>query len=184
MTNDISTAQLEANQQNSKLGGVKTQEGKDTVRFNARKHGILSNLISDYEESIYKHYLDQLFDELQPATSLEEILVERIAIYYLRLFRVGKAEKEYILTRLNPTFEEKICDLSAGDEGYKPVLKHENIERLFAIYFRYETGIENRLYKTMHELERLQRMRRGETVHAPVAVDVQHENGFVSQNEL
>ena len=50
-------------------------------------------------------------------------------------------------------------------------------------YHRYEAGIENRLYKAMHELERVQRMRRGEAVSAPLTVDVQHENGFVSQND-
>lgn len=178
----MSERQLIANRKNAKLGGVKTEEGKNIVRFNARKHGILSNLISDYEENIYADYFDKLFDELQPATSLEEILVERIAIYYLRLFRVGKAEKEYILARLNPTFEEKICDISVGNEGYKPVLRHEHIERLFATYSRYEGGLENRLYKAMHELERLQRMRRGENIPSPLTVEVNQGNGFVSQN--
>jgi len=102
MTCSTSPQQIAANQENAKLGGVKTALGKSVVRFNARKHGILSNLISEYEKGIYDHYLNQLFEELQPATSLEEILVERIALYYLRLFRVGKAEKEYVMTCLDP----------------------------------------------------------------------------------
>lgn len=93
MTTEPSLKQLAANRENGKLGGVKTERGKSIVRFNARKHGILSNLISDYEKGIYDHYLDQLFEELQPATSLEEILVERIALYYLRLYRSGKRKR-------------------------------------------------------------------------------------------
>ena len=184
MTNDTSPKQRTANERNAKLGGVKTERGKAIVRFNARKHGILSSLISDYEKGIYDHYLNQLFEELQPATSLEEILVERIALYYLRLYRAGKAEKEYILTRLDPTDFESIGDMdSLSSKGYKATLKYEHIERLYVVYSRYETGIENRLYKAMHELERLQRMRMGESVFAPLAVDVQTENGFVSQND-
>ncbi|OGJ55028.1 hypothetical protein A3D11_02240 [Candidatus Peribacteria bacterium RIFCSPHIGHO2_02_FULL_49_16] len=181
MTNNISPAQLEANRENAKLGGVKTERGKASIRFNARKHGILSNLISDYEKGVYEHYLNQVFEELRPETALEEILVERIAIYYLRLYRAGKAEKEYILSRLNPG-EFDLDAVMESDKGYKPVLKFEYVERLYGVYNRYETSIENRLYKAMHELERIQRMRKGEVITAPLAVDVQHENGFVSQN--
>lgn len=47
---------------------------------------------------------------------------------------------------------------------------------------RYETTIENRLYKTLHELERIQRMRRGEIIAAPVLLDIQSTSEFVSQN--
>jgi len=181
MTN-ASPAQLVANRENAKRGGVKTERGKAVVRFNARKHGILSNLISDYEKGIYDHYLDQLFEELQPATTIEEMLVERIALFYLRLYRAGKAEKEYVMSCLDPS-DDGLGFLQLGKQGYKPVVQPEHVERLGSVYHRYETNIENRLYKAMHELERLQRMRKGENVHAPMVLDVQHENGFVSQNE-
>jgi len=182
MTNDISPKQHAANKENAKLGGVKTERGKAIVRFNARKHGILSNLISEYEKDIYHHYLDQLFQELRPVTSLEEILVERIAIYYLRLFRAGKAEKEYVMSCLDPT-EDGITLTPLGRIGYKPVVQREHIEHLGRVYHRYESSIENRLYKAMHELERLQRIRKGEDVHAPILLELQNENGFVSQND-
>ena len=61
-------------------------------------------------------------------------------------------------------------------------MQHEDVEPLSSVYPRYQTTIENRLYKAMHELERLQRMRKGEHVASPVAVDVAHDGGFVSQN--
>jgi len=38
--------QLIANQSNAKLGGVKTEEGKEKVRLNAVKHGLLSKSLS------------------------------------------------------------------------------------------------------------------------------------------
>lgn len=38
----ISQKQLEANRQNAKLGGVKTEGGKAVSKLNALKHGLLS----------------------------------------------------------------------------------------------------------------------------------------------
>jgi hypothetical protein len=40
------------------------------------------------------------------------------------------------------------------------------------ILSRYETTIERQLYKAIHELERLQRVRRGENTLAPLAIEV------------
>ena len=37
---------------------------------------------------------------------------------------------------------------------------------------RYETALENKLFRVMHELERLQRMRQGERLPAPAVADV------------
>lgn len=37
---------------------------------------------------------------------------------------------------------------------------------------RYETTLERQLYRAMHQLERLQRMRKGEFVPAPVTMEV------------
>ena len=38
----ISKKQLEANKKNAPKGGVKTQEGKAIVKYNALKHGLLA----------------------------------------------------------------------------------------------------------------------------------------------
>ncbi len=43
---------------------------------------------------------------------------------------------------------------------------------LVSIFQRYESAGALRLFRTLHELERLQRMRRGEHLSAPAAVDV------------
>ena len=181
--NNVTAKQVVANQKNAKLGGVKSQKGKEIVRFNARKHGILSNLITDYEENIYKYFLDQLFEEYKPIGFMEEMLVERIAICYLRLFRAGKAEKEFMLSRLNPgefKDELEIPDFTTCiKKPYKAIIKEDDLEKFSSTYLRYEISLENRLYKAIHELERVQRVRKGENVLAPIAVEV---NGFVSQN--
>ena len=52
----ISDKQLNANKNNAKFGGVKTEEGKKVIRHNAFKHGLTSSSIisklSLYEESL------------------------------------------------------------------------------------------------------------------------------------
>lgn len=155
-----------ANKANALKSGVKTDKGKSKIRFNARKHGILGKLITDYEENIYQFYLDQVFEEYEPKTFIEEMLVERIALSYLRLFRAGKAEQEFITYKLN--FET----LNLGLGGKECQINDSAIEYLYKIYMRYENRIENRMYKAIHELERQQRRRKGEYVEAPLSVDI------------
>jgi hypothetical protein len=47
-----------------------------------------------------------------------------------------------------------------------------SVQPLVFLYQRYITAIEQQLYRALHELERLQRMRQGERLPAPAAVDV------------
>ena len=187
MTTETSPKQLAANRQNGKLGGVKTERGKTSMRFNARQHGILATLLTEYEEKELEGYLQQVYDFYEPKTYMEYVLVERIAVSYLRLHRVSKAEAEFMRLKLEPRIVRPMIALMELDEvvreGYKPTMQPEDVEHLGRTYLRYEIAIENRLYKAMHELERLQRMRNGEDVHAPMVLDVQNENGFVSQND-
>lgn len=187
MTPDTSKARVAANKENAKHGGVKTERGKAVVRFNARRHGILATLLTKYEEKDLEDYLQQFYNHYDPQTHMECVLVERIALCYLRLQRVGKAEAEFMQMKLDPRIMRPMMALLELDEvvseGYKPTLLPDDVEHLGKTYLRYEVAIENRMYKAMHELERLQRIRGGENVHAPMVLDVQNENGFVSQND-
>ncbi len=172
-----------ANHRSRQQGGAKTQRGKAIVRHNARRHGILAELKTKYEGNAYDGYLRRLHDEYDPHGFMEGLLVERIAVCCLMLYRAAKAEREFMREKLEPRI---VCPMIGSldevvQEGYEPTIKHEDIEQLTGIYLRYQTTIENRLYKAMHELERLQRMRKGECVASPVAVDVMHDGGFVSQ---
>ena len=148
----ITKKQLKANRKNCKLGGVKTHKGKNMVRFNARKHGILSELIVRDEEGAYKVYIEQLYSELQPNNIIEEILVERIAVHYMKLKRLMSAESEYIDYVSN--IEEFGFDttLSTSD---KPSISTDNFEKLVYLYQRYEVSTENRLFKAIDELKKI-----------------------------
>ncbi len=150
---EISDKQFEANRANAQLGGVKTDEGKQIVKFNARKHGILGNLVAKYEDDFYKNYLEQLFDEFQPTSMIENMLVERIALYYLKLYRLTKAESEFLQSCLNPTIYKSYFDEDV-EKGYMPTVNAAHMQQLLEIYSRYEIAIENRLYKAIHQLKK------------------------------
>ena len=181
----LSDAKHNAKHNNARLGGAKTERGKAIVRHNARRHGILAELKTKYEGNAYDGYLRRLQDEYDPQSFMEGVLVERIAVCCLMLYRAAKAEQEFMRTKLEPRIVIPFTIASLDEvvqEGYQPTIRHDDIEQLTGIYLRYQTTIENRLYKAMHELERLQRMRKGESIPSPIPVDVSHEGGFVSQN--
>ena len=58
------------------------------------------------------------------------------------------------------------------DPGLPAAVNSEKFEPLVKIFQRYDTALENKLFRAMHEVERLRRMRQGERLPAPVAVDV------------
>ncbi len=192
MNKKISEKQLKANQENGKKGGVKTDEGKETSKYNALKHGILKETVSEYEQSFSKDVMERLNSQFQPVGVLEKILVDRIAVYYVRLFRGAKAENEYMQSVLNPrqvTVNELIppivfTETIVENEGYTPTVTHEMVDRLSSTFLRYEIALENRMYKAIHELQRMQAVRNGDNVPPPLALDVDMTgdkmDGFVS----
>lgn len=82
--------------------GPITPAGKEAVRFNATRHGILARnlLIRDGEQqesaAELRRLLAQLRAELSPEGIIEEMLVERILTCYWRLRRVLTAEQGLI----------------------------------------------------------------------------------------
>jgi hypothetical protein len=301
----VSEKQLEANRENALKGGVKTPEGKAIVKYNALKHGLLAKeiviTVGDGAENPeeFNGLLEDLKTQLKPEETLEEILVEKIAIAYWRLRRAYKYEVGLIRDELDnatdkfydkPTYsgdkqnrtDEKIeQDIKQGQESLeawekekeqltamrkdgKPLeeiydwevrweelcdkiyhllpedeekdwqpsdireflnkeqgwsddaiwqahieicdgeIKHQEeeiaalrqeieknrlklqvIKKLGSIpskdeldrLLRYEGAIERQFYKAMNQLERLQRMRSGESVPAPIEVDVDVDTG-------
>lgn len=176
----VSDKQLQANQENAVLGGVKTPEGKVVSKYNAQVHGILRQSITEYEQEFYSEILNDLKNEYKTKGIIEEILVERIAINYLKLFGLQKAETEFINSQLNPRIIKNILDFvdEAVSEGYTPKIGSESVEKLAEIYARYETTIENRLFRAIHELERAQKLRKGEDVLSTLTVDVNQMGSF------
>lgn len=165
--NDISEKQLEANRQNAKLGGVKTDEGKDISKFNALKHGLLSTevLLKDEDRESLEELSKDLRKEFQPATQFEWILVDRITANIWRLKRALKVESEMI--------DNELKDDMFGKKNVGRVFSYDLINYdTFGKFTRYESSIERSIYRALHELQRLQAARLGEKPPLPVAVDI------------
>ncbi len=147
-------------------GGPQTETGKAVSKFNALSHGILRETLTEYEQGIEFDILDELRAECAPHGVLENLLLERVVTNYIKLHRVAKAEREFVRSVLNPrkvvrrrtdvlgqleeglaTYEETV-----ENEGYTPRVGAEVVERLYGIYARYETNLENRLYRAVREL--------------------------------
>jgi hypothetical protein len=179
--NEISQKQLEANRENAKLGGVKTNEGKAVSKYNALKHGILSKevLLDGEDEKTLIEVGKKLRAELEPQTELELVLVDRITANVWRLRRVMQIEREMIEDDRKGSFSKELKTL--GEAFSYDSANYDTYSKLI----RYEASIERGIYKALHELQRLQAARNGENVPVPVAVDMdisgEKINGFVSQ---
>ncbi|OHA92583.1 MAG: hypothetical protein A2665_02110 [Candidatus Zambryskibacteria bacterium RIFCSPHIGHO2_01_FULL_46_30] len=178
---ETSQKQIEANRENGKKGGVKTEEGKAVSRYNAIKHGLLSKevLLNGEDEKTLIEIGRRLRTELQPQTELELVLVDRITANVWRLRRVMQIEREMIDDDRKSTFSSDGVKTLGQALSYD-FANHDTYGKLV----RYESSIERGIFKALHELQRLQSARNGENVLPPIALDVdvsgEKEDGFVS----
>jgi hypothetical protein len=93
--------QVAANRLNGLKGGVKTPEGKAISRLNARKHGIFATVLTEHDAEELRGLLDELIADLKPVGILEQLLVDKLAVTYLRMRRCAKAETAYYQDQWN-----------------------------------------------------------------------------------
>ena len=93
----VSRRVIEANRKNSHHGhGPTTTRGKQAVRYNAVKHGLLARALvfkSEKEERSFRAYRKRLCEELAPNDSLELMYVEDLANADWRLKRATRWEQ-------------------------------------------------------------------------------------------
>lgn len=166
---ELSEKQLEANRQNAKLGGVKTEEGKAVSRYNALKHGLLCEgvLLKDEDGTNLLELEKKIRAELKPANEMELFFVDRIVANTWRLKRAMRVESEMIEDDRKDTFHSR--EKSLGEAFSYDFVNNDT----YGKFTRYETSIEKGIYKALHELQRLQAQRNGQDVPLPVAVDVE-----------
>jgi len=102
--------------------------------------------------------LASLQKDLDPVGALEQVLVEKIAHEYWRLATAADYKDQNFV-------------------GGSPFSAH------FDQLVRYETMINRQLFQAINQLERLQRLRRGEEVPAPVNLQVSHDGANLSEEE-
>jgi hypothetical protein len=190
----LTSAVIEANRKNAlRSTGPKTKEGKERVKYNAVKHGVLSDAIAlfkDYEEeSVYQRILEALAEHLKPQGPVENMLVERMAVAHWRYRRLLKYEVSS--TRLNlmrldgplsgwGRVEELVARLGPSEtqlwkrlmvEASSTIPKPDQMERIL----KYEASLERSFYRALDGLERLQRMRKGQRIDEPKVLHVHQD---------
>ena len=157
-------AQIQSNKRNAlQSTGPKTIEGKSRASHNALKHGVLSHDLIILDEN--RHELDGLAcgirETLCPQGAIEEILVEKIINAIWRCRRLTKTEGEIFSESV---FSFTNTHLIHGFQG-------SNGDSL-QVLSRYEATLERSFYRALHELQRIQGMRQGCHVLAPVSIDL------------
>lgn len=202
----VSPKKLEANRRNAQRStGPRTVEGKSRSRRNAVKHGILASALLITEgmgsenSGEFTELLGRLGEDLSPVGSLEDLLVEKIAICCWRQRRALQCEAQLFkrqhlgqLGAIGLTIEDLDAKLRHGDEPNEDENNTENDDsfkyrqvlevplrlplglRLDQV-LRYETTNHRQLVYSINQLERLQRARKGEHVPAPVSVQISGE---------
>jgi len=149
-----------------------------STRLNAVTHGLLARGITELDDSdAHASLIQRLTETYCPVGDLEKFIIERIAFHMTRLQRAGRLEAEYINGVLHPPVQKPIFDDSflaatVVDPGIPAAVNALSAIHLVSGFQRYETAIENKLYRAINQLERWQRARRGEFVPAPETLDV------------
>lgn len=142
-----SEKQITANRENGKLGGVKTSEGKDRVRFNALKHGLNSKhllcALRTHTESQeqFEEILIGLKEALQPVDFFEEVLISKLAKVQFKMLRYETLE--------TASFKEEVDYMSSKMDKSISVL-----ERNLQIALKYKASLDREWSKTVEELQR------------------------------
>jgi len=170
-------ANIIANRRNAqKSTGPRTREGKAAISKNAVKHGLLASqaVISSESREDFDINRDRILSDLVPESPMESMLAERIVVLSWRLIRIGCIQAQTIdalkarntsspLTRLTQallfknqkqsqtTPSTSANDLALGSMAIKDFSNSRVLDRLLM----YERRIENSMYKTIFELQRL-----------------------------
>jgi len=148
---------------------------KDTseTRFNALKHGLAAEGICEVDDQrSYIALCRQLKRQYEPCGAVEQFLVQRIALGIIRVKRAAKLEVDALAEYLHPPShkpsleDQQLRRLMRDSErelinpGLPAKFSKDIIEALCDHYGRYETASENRLYRALAQLERLQSARK------------------------
>lgn len=130
-----------ANRKNAlKSTGPVTEQGKEVVRWNALKHGLLSKAVvitngdgkEDPEQ--FKQLFETLVEQYQPLGAIEEMLVEQITVAYWRKRRVLAAESGEIQKHVSTCLEDW------WNGFYEEIVRYEDKMNLERIEFAAKNG--------------------------------------------
>jgi len=181
--------QITTNRRNGKKGTG--PDNTDSTRWNALRNGLNAKGLTELDDlTAYERILADLTLRTKPVGPLEEGLVRFAALDMTKWHTAQVLEAQYITGVLHPATFEKNADTDLTlqlcgrmlDPGFRATFSVGASEYL-VLYQRYASSHSNRFYRTLHELERIQRLRKGEYVPAPCAVDVSVHSGVEVKGE-
>ena len=147
-----------------------------STRLNAVQHGLLAKGITELDDAVeYESLLERLKQTYRPFGDLEMFFAQRIAFHMIRLQRAGRLEAECLPAEIHPPVKASLFDLTEPaivEPGLPAAVGALGAMSLASGFQRYDTAIENKLYRAINQLERLQRTRKGEFVPPPETIDV------------
>ena len=132
--------ELETKATRARGGGPRTRLGKEKSKYNSLKHGIFSRsvVLKGEPRREYEALLSGLQNDFEPKGTCEGATVEKLAVLYWRYRRFIVSERE----RPNEFSMVPLVDLDLS--------------------IRYESNLDRAIDRTLNQLERLQRMRKGQ----------------------
>ena len=151
----IMTKRISANRRNAKKSTG--PNNTTSTRFNAAKHGLLAAGITELDDAEEYRNTLRCLDQAYLA-KLETFLLERIALTMIRLRRSARLEAEYITDVLNPPIYGEaqeplrmpLFERPLIDPGLPAPIDSEKFEPLVKTFQRYDTALENKLFRAMH----------------------------------
>jgi len=196
-----SALQREANRRNGRLGGPKTESGKQRSRHNSTRHGLTAAtlvVLPEEDRHEYENVLRDFRHTLQPCGAVEDVLVSRLAQTHWRSLRsrsvetgmldIVAASQRGLARQHAENCPEHLHPHKAIGVGFMLTPPEQ-----WHTWLRYDTTIAREFFRTLDTLTRMQRAR--QTKHqqplsaAAAAVDTGAELSdsgirFVSQNGL
>jgi hypothetical protein len=177
-----STAEPAIGVPTKRTGGPQTAEGKESVKYNALKHGLRAKsvVLPHEDEAEFNKLRDCLFADIRPQGAMERVLAEEIVVSYWRMQRVRHIERELLTwqidNELKSDSDAKDALARAAHYGFGPSNTMRNLKS-------YETAIKREFMSFFHELQRLQAARLTGKQTAPLAIDIDISGGLPERLE-
>jgi hypothetical protein len=91
--------------------------------------------------------------DLKPKGRMQELLVEVIVLNTIKLSRVVKSESEYIKSILSPIIRGELDVVNFKPTQHEYQMRADFTDKKFQIFARYQTAMENRIYKALSALK-------------------------------
>jgi hypothetical protein len=159
-----SPAQLAANRANAKKStGPRSIEGKQRASMSALQHGLAAQtVVLPHEDSLaYDDMRMSLYNQHEPATPEECMLVDQLAAAWWRTVRVRQIETDMLdlqIQTLNNAHPKK-GKSKRSDRQALAVRFVTGDEKDFRNFMRYDAAIERAFYRALNNLQKLQAAR-------------------------